>query len=71
MILDLLGRTVGAGKGAAVTTDPFDDIAAFADPEVPREELLRNLKPARPRSETAIADLTDEEWDAFWTAINR
>lgn len=53
-----------------MSTEPFDDIAPFADPEVSREELLRDLKPARPRSETAISDLTDEEWDAFWTAIN-
>ncbi len=35
-----------------------------------REEHLANGRLIRPLEEMAIDDLTDEEWDAFWTAIN-
>ena len=39
--------------------------------ELSREELLRRARPAPPRSETAIEDLTSDEWDTFLAAIKR
>ena len=54
-----------------MTTDPFDDIDEFRDPELSVEDLLRDLRPAPSLEETAISDLTDEEWDAFSTAIRQ
>lgn len=38
--------------------------------ELPRDELLRRAKPMPPLEETAIPDLTKEEWEPFWAAIN-
>ena len=38
--------------------------------ELSREELLRRARPCPPLEETAIPDLTDEEWEPFWAAIN-
>jgi hypothetical protein len=38
--------------------------------EVSREEHLRRGRPLPPREEMAIEDLTDEEWEVFWAAIN-
>jgi len=52
-------------------SEPTKPIKVEPSLEVPVEELLRRARPAPPRSETAIADLTDEEWEAFMAAIKR
>ena len=38
---------------------------------VPLDEALRLAKPWTPDSTTGIEDVTDEEWDAFITALER
>jgi hypothetical protein len=38
--------------------------------EVSREELLRRAKPFPTYQEMIIEELTDQEADAFWSAIN-
>jgi hypothetical protein len=53
------------------TSEPTKPIKIEPSLELSREELLRRAKPMPPLEETAIPDLTDEEWEAFWTAINR
>lgn len=53
-----------------MTSDSVDP-RLLENPELPVDELLRRARPAPPRSETAIEDLTDEEWDAFMAAIKR
>jgi hypothetical protein len=35
-----------------------------------REEVLARAKPLPPREEMLIEDLTEEESEAFWQAIN-
>lgn len=52
-------------------SEPTKPIKVEPSLELPREELLRRARPAPPRSETAIEDLTDEEWEAFLAAIKR
>jgi hypothetical protein len=37
--------------------------------EISREEVLRRGGPLPPLEESAIEDLTDAEWQAFWDAI--
>jgi hypothetical protein len=51
--------------------DPFDFISESEGRELPVEELLRRGRPTPPRSQTAIPDLTDEEFDEFMAAIKR
>jgi hypothetical protein len=55
--------------------DPGDDaddlVYVWGEGELPVEELLRCARPTPPRSETAIPDLTDEEFDEFMAAIKR
>jgi hypothetical protein len=51
--------------------DPFDFGNAGEERELPVEELLRRGRPMPPLEETAIPDLTDEEWDEFMAAIKR
>jgi hypothetical protein len=38
--------------------------------ELSRDELLRRAQPLPPYDEMVITELTDEEADAFWAAIN-
>ena len=38
---------------------------------VPLDEALRLAKPWTPDSTTGIEDVTDEEWDAFITALEQ
>jgi len=38
---------------------------------VPLDEALRLAKPWTPNSTTGIEDVTDEEWDAFITALEQ
>jgi hypothetical protein len=38
--------------------------------ELSVEEVLRRARPLPPREEMVIDDLTDEEQEAFWAAIN-
>jgi hypothetical protein len=38
--------------------------------ELPVEELLRRARPLPPHEEMVIDDLSEEEQEAFWTAIN-
>lgn len=38
--------------------------------ELDRDELLRRGRPLRPYDEMVIDELTDEEAEAFWVAIN-
>jgi len=38
--------------------------------ELPVEELLRRARPLPPPEEMVIDDLTEEEQEAFWAAIN-
>lgn len=52
-------------------SEPTKPIKLEPSLELPVEELLRRARPAPPRSETAIKDLTDEEWDAFMAAVKR
>jgi hypothetical protein len=40
-----------------------------APPEVTPEEVLRRGRQLPPLEESAIEDLTDEEWQPFWDAI--
>jgi hypothetical protein len=51
-----------------VTRQPADDRPAAID--IAREEVLRRGRPLPPLEESAIEDLTDAEWQAFWDAIN-
>jgi hypothetical protein len=53
----------------SVSAQPADDRPG-ASLEVSREEVLRRGRPLPPLEESAIEDLTDEEWQAFWDAIN-
>jgi len=39
--------------------------------EVPVDEALRRARPLPPREQMVIADLTADEDDAFWKALNR
>lgn len=50
-----------------VCVPPVEPVASL---EVSREEHLRRGRPLPPREEMAIEDLTDEEWEVFWAAIN-
>jgi hypothetical protein len=52
-----------------MTSDSVDP-RLLENPELPVDEL-RRARPAPPRSETAIEDVTDEEWDVFMAAIKR
>ena len=51
-------------------SEPTKPVKIEPSLELPVEELLRRARPVPPLEETAIPDLTHEEWDAFWTAIN-
>jgi hypothetical protein len=53
------------------TSEPTKPIKIEPSLGLPREELLRRARPAPPLEETAIPDLTEEEWDAFMAAIKR
>jgi hypothetical protein len=44
--------------------------ALGASRELSREEVLRRGRPFPPYEEMVIAELTDEESEAFWAAIN-
>jgi hypothetical protein len=52
-----------------VSVQPADDRPG-ASLEVSREEVLRRGRPLPPLEEMVIEDLTDEEAEAFWVAIN-
>jgi hypothetical protein len=52
-----------------VTLQPADDRPG-ASLEVTREEVLRRGRPLPSLEESAIEDLTDADWQAFWDAIN-
>lgn len=54
-----------------MTTEPTKGVNVQPSAELPREELLRRARPMPPLEETAIPDLTEEEWDAFMDAIKR
>ena len=54
-----------------MTKATFDDDDLYGrEPSV--EEFLESLKKLKPYTpgEFAIPDLTDEEWEPFWAAIN-
>lgn len=51
-------------------SEPTKPIKLEHSLELPVEELLRRAKPMPPLEETAISDLTEEEWEPFWAAIN-
>ena len=55
------------------TSGPIEQRPIKPEPsrELSREELLRRARPAPPLEETAIPDLSEEEWDAFVDAITR
>jgi hypothetical protein len=53
----------------SVTVRPSDDRPG-ASRELSREEVLRRGRPFPPYREMVIAELTDEESEAFWAAIN-
>lgn len=53
----------------SVTIQPSDDRPG-AYLEVSREKALRRGRPHPPYEEMVIEELTDEEAEAFWEAIN-
>jgi hypothetical protein len=52
-----------------VTGQPANGRAG-ASVEVTSEDVLRRARPLPSLEESAIEDLTDAEWQAFWDAIN-
>ena len=54
-----------------MTSEPTKPVKVEPSLELPGEELIRRARPAPPRAETAIPDLTEEEWDEFLAAIQR
>jgi hypothetical protein len=63
-------HSYSGGERGAMTSDQVDP-RLLENPELPVEELLCRGRPTSPRSETAIPDLTDEEWEAFMAAVKR
>lgn len=53
------------------TSEPTKPVKVEPSLELPREELIRRARPAPPRAETSIPDLTEDEWDEFLAAIQR
>ena len=53
-----------------VTIQPSDDRRRELPRALTREEYLARGRPLPPLEETAIDDLTDEEWQAFWDCIS-
>ena len=51
-----------------MSTQPADESQERRLPT--REEVLARAKPLPPRQEMLIEDLTEEESEAFWQAIN-
>jgi hypothetical protein len=69
MILASQGLRLALHREVVTTSEPTKPVKIEPSLELSREELFRRARPAPPRSETAIPDLTDEEWDAFMAAV--
>ncbi|HZQ76105.1 MAG TPA: hypothetical protein VFE55_02165 [Acidimicrobiia bacterium] len=53
-----------------MTVEPADERRREPARALTREEYLARGRPLPPLEETAIDDLTDEEWQAFWDCIS-
>ncbi len=75
MVGSVSAVSLGRQEGTPVSepSGPIEQRPIKLEPsrELSREELLRRARPAPPRSETAIEDLTSDEWDTFLAAIRR
>lgn len=53
-----------------MSTHPAADRGPTRSLEMDRDELLRRGRPLPPYDDMVIDELTDEEAEAFWAAIN-
>jgi hypothetical protein len=53
-----------------MATEPHDQVRRGQPLQVSKEELLRRARPFEPLPEPLFEDLTDEEEEAFWNAVN-
>jgi len=55
---------------ADMATEPHDHVRRSQPLQLSKEELLRRGRPFQPLPGPLFDDLTDEEEEAFWNAVN-